>query len=123
MCVCVTTDGFSRLSQTQPCHWRRGKRSVPELDTAGGGAGVENSTADQRMQSLALFQSLQVLKDDEELERTRSDSSGTEGITDTMSDTGEYGVICRAIPKSFDFEKAKAFSFVKYSAEKVQTSF
>ncbi|KAF0304581.1 hypothetical protein FJT64_023612 [Amphibalanus amphitrite] len=57
---------------TQPCHWRRGKRSVPELDTA------ENKTAEeaQRTQSLALFQALQVLKDDEELERTRSDSSG-----------------------------------------------
>ena len=46
---------------------------MPELDTA------ENRTAEeaQRTQSLALFQALQVLKDDEELDRTRSDSSGT----------------------------------------------
>ena len=47
---------------------------MPELETAG-----ENRTAGepQRTQSLALFQALEVLKDDEELGRARSDSSGT----------------------------------------------
>lgn len=61
--------------QTQPCHWRRGKRSVPQLETSS-----ENSTSgeeDRRTQSVALFQSLQVLKEDEQEDRGRSDATGT----------------------------------------------